>query len=207
VGDRGIEGSGGDNSGRGDAERRGAGPTEQPVLVSLSAHANEGAVGCLRATTTQHQAQLKDCRAPPVADMTVAAPLPDWHIETNPSEPIQKKCVATTPFTGAATHFSIPLQQLVVATVLIVVCGYSSRWLLTDPEPRSVVLGRRAPAAWFPHRLELRCRDRGAALRREVDLLRGELGEHRSDAAAPREAGETTCRVSRSSRRPFTRSR
>ena len=47
---------------------------------------------------------------------------------------------AAVGIAGAATHFSIPLQQLAVAAVLIVVCGYSSRWLLPDPEPDAAEL-------------------------------------------------------------------
>ena len=34
---------------------------------------------------------------------------------------------------GAATSFSIPLQQLIVAAALLAVCGYVYRWLLPDP--------------------------------------------------------------------------
>jgi MFS family permease len=47
---------------------------------------------------------------------------------------------AAVGIVGAATHFSIPLQQLAVAAVLVVVCGYSSRWLLPDPVPDAAEL-------------------------------------------------------------------
>jgi len=42
---------------------------------------------------------------------------------------------AAVGIAGVATHVSIALQQFAVAAVLIVVCGYSSRWLLPDPAP------------------------------------------------------------------------
>ena len=47
---------------------------------------------------------------------------------------------AAVGIAGAATHFSIPLQQLAVAGALIVVCSYTSRWLLHDPEPDAAEL-------------------------------------------------------------------
>lgn len=47
---------------------------------------------------------------------------------------------AAVGIAGAATHLSIPLQQLGVAAVLIIVCGYSSRWLLPDPAPDAAEL-------------------------------------------------------------------
>jgi len=42
---------------------------------------------------------------------------------------------AAVGIAGVATHFSITLQQLCVAAVLLLICGYSSRWLLPDPAP------------------------------------------------------------------------
>jgi hypothetical protein len=60
VGDRGIQGSGGDDRGRGDTKHGVAGTTEQLAPVSGWTHADECADVCLNAIPTECQAHLKE---------------------------------------------------------------------------------------------------------------------------------------------------